>query len=55
MSSETVLRQQLVEFTDHRLIVARRLVDGSDAVQLSVDRTMIETFLLGKGFDVSLE
>jgi hypothetical protein len=54
-SSETVLRQQLVEFTDHHLIASRRMPDGTDTIQLMVDRNIVEQFLIGKGVNISIE
>ncbi|GMS82229.1 hypothetical protein PENTCL1PPCAC_4404, partial [Pristionchus entomophagus] len=45
VSSDAALRQQLVEFSDHRLIRMRRGNDGNEKIHPSADRVIIDRFL----------
>ncbi|GMT13516.1 hypothetical protein PFISCL1PPCAC_4813, partial [Pristionchus fissidentatus] len=53
VSSDAALRQQLVEFSDHRLIRMRRGNDGNEKIYPTADRSIIDRFL--KGVDMPLE
>ncbi|GMR34298.1 hypothetical protein PMAYCL1PPCAC_04493, partial [Pristionchus mayeri] len=45
VSSDAALRQQLVEFCDHRLIKMRRGNDGNEKIHAAADRVIIDRFL----------
>ncbi|KAF8360908.1 orc-2, partial [Pristionchus pacificus] len=45
VSSDAALRQQLVEFCDHRLIRTRRGNDGNEKIYATADRVIIDRFL----------
>uniref|UniRef100_A0A914UR93 Origin recognition complex subunit 2 n=1 Tax=Plectus sambesii TaxID=2011161 RepID=A0A914UR93_9BILA len=53
VTSEAVLKQQLVEFEDHRLITGKRLPDGTEALMLTVDMPVLLDFLKQNGHDLS--
>ncbi|CAB3404166.1 unnamed protein product [Caenorhabditis bovis] len=51
-STDTVLRTQLVEFKDHRIISWTRSDDGNDQVSGTVDETLMTKFLASKGMPI---
>lgn len=55
MTSEAVLKQQLVEFEDHRLIAGKRLPDGTEALMLTVDMPILLDFLKQNGHDLTAD
>jgi hypothetical protein len=52
VTSEAVLKQQLVEFEDHRLTAGKRLPDGTEALALTVDMPILLEFLKQNGHDL---
>ncbi|KAK6736058.1 hypothetical protein RB195_018999 [Necator americanus] len=49
VSSDTALRQQLVEFNDHRILRWKRGDDGNEQLIGSLERSLVEKFLNEKG------
>ncbi|KHJ92561.1 origin recognition complex subunit 2 [Oesophagostomum dentatum] len=52
VSSDTALRQQLVEFNDHRVLRWKRGDDGNEQLVGTLDRCLIEKFLNEKGLNL---
>ncbi|KAK6021424.1 origin recognition complex subunit 2, partial [Ostertagia ostertagi] len=54
VSSDTALRQQLVEFSDHRILRWKRGEDGNEQLVGCWDRNLIEKFLSEKGLNLDM-
>jgi len=46
VNSDLTLRAQLTEFKDHKLLRMRRTPDGTEAVHIPLDNTLLEEFVL---------
>ncbi|MFH4976381.1 hypothetical protein AB6A40_003090 [Gnathostoma spinigerum] len=55
VSSDIALRQQLIEFHDHRLINKERLQDGNEYIRMTVDEKVMRAFLQEKNMLLSDE
>lgn len=54
VSSDTALRQQLVEFSDHRILRWKRAEDGNEQLVGCLDRQLVEKFLAEKGLNLDI-
>ncbi|PIO72896.1 origin recognition complex subunit 2 [Teladorsagia circumcincta] len=54
VSSDTALRQQLVEFSDHRILRWKRGEDGNEQLVGCLDKNLIEKFFSEKGLNLDM-
>ncbi|XGW10829.1 hypothetical protein V3C99_012378 [Haemonchus contortus] len=54
VSSDTALRQQLVELSDHRILKWKRGEEGNEQLVGCLDRNLVEKFLAGKGLNLDM-
>lgn len=45
VSSDLVLRAQLTEFLDHKLVKSKRSVDGTEQLIIPIDSSLLQQFL----------
>ncbi|CAJ0963520.1 unnamed protein product, partial [Mesorhabditis belari] len=55
VSTDVALRQQIVEFEDHRIVRVRRSEDGTEKLSSAVERDLIEKFLQEKGYTLEID
>uniref|UniRef100_A0A1I7WV14 Origin recognition complex subunit 2 n=1 Tax=Heterorhabditis bacteriophora TaxID=37862 RepID=A0A1I7WV14_HETBA len=55
VSSDTALRQQLVEFSDHRILRMKRSDSGDDELVGLLDKSLVEKFLTEKGLSFDID
>uniref|UniRef100_A0A0N4WVG2 Origin recognition complex subunit 2 n=1 Tax=Haemonchus placei TaxID=6290 RepID=A0A0N4WVG2_HAEPC len=54
VSSDTALRQQLVELSDHRILKWKRGEEGNEQLVGCLDRNLVEKFLEEKGLNLDM-